>query len=50
MNVPDRPTPAEQCTIIGLLLSAVILSRNDRTNFTNVFGGSGTPKSGHVVK
>lgn len=50
INVPDLPTPAEQCTTIGLLLSVVIRSRNDRTNLTNVFGGSGTPKSGHVVK
>ena len=50
MNVPERPTPAEQWTIIGLLLSGVHRSRKARTNFTNVLGGSGTPKSGHVVK
>lgn len=39
-----------QCTTIGLLESGRTRSRNALTNFTRVTGGSGTPKSGHVVK
>lgn len=39
-----------QCTTIGLLLSGETLSLNARTNLTKVTGGSGTPKSGQVVK
>ena len=50
MKVPERPTPAEQCTIIGLLLSGEHRSLKALTNLTKVFGGSGTPKSGQVVK
>lgn len=50
MNVPERPTPAEQWTTIGLFVSMEHRSRNALTNFTKVCGGSGTPKSGHVVK
>lgn len=49
MKVPDLPTPAEQWTTIGRC-SALTRSRNARTNRTRVWGGSGTPKSGHVVK
>lgn len=50
MNVPDRPTPALQWTTIGLWASVETRSRNDRTKRINVVGGSGTPKSGHVLK
>lgn len=49
MNVPLRPTPALQWTTIGLW-SGLTLSLNARTNLANVWGGFGTPKSGHVVK
>jgi len=47
--VPDLPTPALQWTTIGRC-SGLTRSRNARTNLTNVWGGSGTPKSGQVVK
>lgn len=49
MNVPDRPTPALQCTQIGRC-SVPTRSRNALTNRTKVCGGFGTPKSGHVIK
>ena len=49
MNVPLRPTPALQWTTIGLW-SGLTFSLNARTNLANVWGGFGTPKSGHVVK
>jgi len=52
MKVPDRPTPALQWTTMGRTRSSSgwTRSRNARTNLTRVWGGSGTPKSGHVVK
>jgi len=49
IKVPDRPTPALQWTTIGLW-SVETRSRKDLTNRMSVVGGSGTPKSGHVLK
>ncbi len=49
MKVPERPTPALQWTTIGLW-SVETRSRKQRTKRISVVGGSGTPKSGHVVK
>lgn len=49
MKVPLRPTPALQCTTMGLW-SGLTRSLNARTNLARVWGGLGTPKSGQVVK
>ena len=49
IKVPDRPTPALQWTTMGLW-SVETRSRKDRTKRIKVVGGSGTPKSGHVLK
>lgn len=43
--VPDRPTPAEQWTVIGWLLSGGTCSLKVRTKRVNNDGGFGTPKS-----
>jgi hypothetical protein len=52
IKVPDLPTPALQWTTMGRTRSCSgwTRSRNALTNLTKVWGGSGTPKSGHVVK
>ena len=47
--VPDLPTPALQWTTIGRC-SGLTRSLKARTNLTRICGGSGTPKSGQVVK
>lgn len=48
IKVPLRPTPAEQCTTIGLLLSGGQRFLNISTNRVKRHGGSGTPKSGQL--